>query len=72
MKELHRKDLASHSGPESCDANRKVCGEALTRKNAGEVWSHEIYSPVLPTLLSEAKDNNPQVDRARVAGQRRG
>ena len=72
MKELHRKDLASHSGPESCDANRKVCGEALTGEDAGEVWSHEIRRPVLPTLLSEAEGNNPQLDMARDAGERRG
>jgi hypothetical protein len=72
MKELHRKDLASHSGPESCDANRKVCDEALTGEDAGEVWSHEIRSPVLPTLLSEAEGNNPQLDMARAAGERRG
>ena len=46
---MHRKDLASHSGPESYDASRKVCDEALTGEDAGEVWSHEIRSPVLPT-----------------------
>ena len=72
MKELHGKDLASHSGPESCDASRKACDEALTGEDAGEVWSHEIDSPVLPTLLSEAEGNNPQLDMARVAGERRG
>ena len=55
MEELHRKDLASHSGPESYDASRKVCDEALTGEDAGEVWSHEIRRPVLPTLLSEAE-----------------
>jgi hypothetical protein len=72
MKELHRKDLASHSGPESCDASRKVCDEALTGEDAGEVCSHEIRSPVLPTLLCEAEGDNPRLDMARVVGERRG
>src|SRR5215469_2393802 len=72
MKELHGKDLASHSDPESCDASRKVCDEALTGEDAGEVWSHEIDGPVLPTLLCEAEGNNPQLDMARGAGERRG
>ena len=72
MKELHRKDLASHSGSESCEADRKVRSEALTGEDAGEVWSREIDSPVLPTLLSEAEGNNLQLEMARVAGERRG
>ena len=72
MKELHRKDPASHPGPESCEAHRKVRSEALTGEDAGEVWSHEIRSPVLPTLLSEAEGNSPQIDKARDAGERRG
>ena len=72
MKELHRKDLASHSGSESCEADRKVRSEALTEEDAGEVWSHGIDSPVLPTLLSEAEGNNLQLEMARVAGERRG
>jgi hypothetical protein len=37
MKELYRKDPASHSGPESCDADREDCSEALTVEVAGEI-----------------------------------
>jgi hypothetical protein len=65
MKELHRKDPASHPGPESCEAERKVRSEALTGEDAGEVLSYEIRSPVLPTLLSEAEGNNPRLDTGR-------
>jgi hypothetical protein len=31
MKELHRKDLANHPGPEPCEGGRKVALEALDR-----------------------------------------
>src|ERR1700676_195628 len=72
MKELYRKDPASHSGPESCDADREDCSEALTGEVAGEVLSHEIREPVMPTPLSEAEGNSPQIDKARDVGKRRG
>src|SRR6202030_2190885 len=72
MKELHRKDPASHSGPELCDADREDCSEALTGEDAGEVLSHEIREPVMPTPLSEAEGNSPQIDKARDVGKRRG
>ena len=65
MKELHRKDPASHSDPESCEAGRKDGSEALTREDAGEVLSHEIRKPVMPTPLSEAEGDSPQIDKAR-------
>ena len=72
MKELHRKDPASHSGPESCDTDREGCSEALTGEDAGEVLSHEIRKPVMPTPLSEAEGNSPQIEKARDVGKRRG
>ena len=72
MKELHRKDPASHSGPESCDADREDCSEALTGEVAGEVLSHEIREPVMPTPLSEVEGNSPQIEKARDVGKRRG
>ena len=31
MKELHRKDLANHPGPEPCEGSRKAALEALDR-----------------------------------------
>ena len=68
MKELHRKDPASHSGPESCEAGREGCSEALTGEDAGEALSHEIRKPVMPTPLSEAEGNSPQIDKARDVG----
>jgi len=37
------KDLASHSGPESCAESRKGLGEALTGERAGRVLSRENY-----------------------------
>src|ERR1700739_4870131 len=72
MKELYRKDLASHSGPESCDADREDCSEALTGEVAGEVLSHEIREPVRPTPLREAEGNSPQIDKERAVGKRSG
>lgn len=41
MKESHRKDLASHPGPESCAGARKGMGEALTGEDTGRVLSRE-------------------------------
>ena len=72
MKELHRKDPARHSDPESCDAGREDCSEALTGEDAGEVLSHEIRRSVRPTPLSETEGNSPQIDKARDVGTRRG
>lgn len=57
MKELHRKGLAIHSGPESCMCNREVEREALTGENTGQQLSCEIHTPREPTLLSEAEGN---------------
>jgi hypothetical protein len=52
MKESYRKGVASHSGPESCVANRKVAIEALTGGSAGRVLSCEIIETGVPTLFS--------------------
>jgi RNA-directed DNA polymerase len=57
MKELHKKGLANHLGPESCTGNRKVTGEALTGESAGQPLSCEIQAPREPTLLSESEGN---------------
>src|ERR1700719_5345972 len=72
MKELHRRDPPSNSGPELCDADREDCSEALTGEVAGEVLSHEIREPVMPTPLSEAEGKSPQIDKVRDVGKRRG
>ncbi len=57
MKELHRKGIATHPGPESCADSRKAVGEALTGENAGQPLSCEIQTTREPTLLSEAEGN---------------
>lgn len=72
MKESYSKDPASHADPESCGPVREDCPEALTGADAGEVLSHEIRTPGLPTLLSEAEGNNAQAARARPMRHRRG
>jgi hypothetical protein len=41
MKESHVEGLATHSGPESCEAARKGSVEALTGVRAGRVLSRE-------------------------------
>jgi hypothetical protein len=43
MKESYGKDLASHTGPESCTVARKGGCEALTGVCAGELLSREIF-----------------------------
>ncbi len=57
MKELHRKGLAIHSGPESCVCRCKATGEALTGENAGQPLSCEINTFSVPTLLRETEGN---------------
>ena len=55
MKEPHRKDLASHSGPESCVGGGNSAGEALTGENTGrEIELRNHYSG-MPTLCSEGE-----------------
>ena len=57
MKESHRKDLASHPGPESCVCGREAAGEALTGVHAGQPLSREITWSGVPTPLSEVEGN---------------
>ena len=57
MKEPHRKELATHPGPESCADDRKVGREALTGERAGQVSSCEIKRSRVLTPLSEAEGN---------------
>lgn len=72
MKESYSKDPASHADPESCGPVREDCPEALAGADAGEVLSHEINSPGLPTSLSEAEGNNALLEMARTERHRRG
>jgi len=57
MKESHGKGPAGHSGPESCDGDRKVAAEALTGENADQVLSCEIKQSGEPTPLTHAEGN---------------
>ena len=43
MKESYSKDLANHTGPESCAGTRKGAGEALTGVCTGQVLSRESH-----------------------------
>src|SRR5215831_7731293 len=57
MKESHRKELASHPDPESCDSGRKAAGEALTGAHAGQPSSCVITVSGVPTLSTQAEGN---------------
>ena len=46
MREPHKKGVANHFGPESCDWVRKDTGEALTGVHTGQVLSSEITTSV--------------------------
>ena len=45
MKESYGEGVATHAGPESCVAVRKVGVEALTGESAGWPLSREIHAP---------------------------
>jgi len=62
MQESHSKELAIHTGPESCVGCRKADDEALTGVQAGQVLSCEIRSFGVPTPLSEAEGNTDARD----------
>ena len=45
MREPYGEGVATHTGPESCAADREVRGEALTGVRTGWVLSREINAP---------------------------
>lgn len=56
MKVPDRKDIASHSVPESCIGGREAHGEALTGVRVGQPLSHEMFvQSWVPTLLLRRK-----------------
>ena len=59
MKESHRKGLAIHPDPESCDIRRKADVEALTGAHAGWVLSSEIM-PVRGADVVEQTEGNTE------------
>ncbi|MDY6911908.1 MAG: hypothetical protein SVM79_06110 [Chloroflexota bacterium] len=66
MKVPNGKGIANHTGPESCVADRKVRGEALTRVRAG--WAIEPRnqgSIEVPTFFCPAEGNTDAIVIAR-------
>ena len=59
MKVSYGEGLASHTGSESCAADREASGEALTRVRAGWVSSHEIFYIGVPTAYVLRKATSP-------------
>lgn len=57
MKVQHGKEVAIHSGHESCGATREGASEALTVETAGQPLSREISESGVPTQLQDAEGN---------------
>ena len=62
MKVQHGKDLASHSGPESCGGAREGAAEALTGETGGSAIEPRNPKSGTPTPLSDAEGNMNQGD----------
>jgi RNA-directed DNA polymerase len=57
MKVRYRKDVANHSGPESCGGRREAVTEALTGETGRPAIEPRNQESGMPTLLSEAEGN---------------
>ncbi len=57
MKVRYRKDVANHSGPESCAGHREVVTEALTGETGRPAIEPRNQESGMPTLLTEAEGN---------------
>lgn len=57
MKVRYRKDVANHSGPESCGGRREAATEALTGETGRPAIEPRNQEFGMPTLLSEAEGN---------------
>ena len=62
MKVQHGKDLANHSGPESCGGAREGAAEALTGETGGSAIEPRNPKSGTPTPLSDAEGNMNQGD----------
>src|SRR5918911_4402861 len=62
MKVQYGKDLANHSGPESCGAAREGGAEALTGETGGSAIEPRNPNSGTPTQLSDAEGNMQQGD----------
>ena len=71
MRVQHGKDLASHSGPESCGGAREGAAEALTGGTGGSAIEPRNPESGTPTQLSDAEGKMNQGDILRVLGQSR-
>jgi RNA-directed DNA polymerase len=68
MKVQHGKDLASHSGPESCGGAREGVAEALTEETGGSAIEPRNPDFGTPTQLSDAEGNMCQGDHSESWG----
>ena len=57
MKVRYRKEVANHSGPESCGGRREAATEALTGETVRPAIEPRNQEFGMPTLLSEAEGN---------------
>lgn len=64
MKVQHRKDLASHSGPESCGDACEGAAEALIGETGGSGIEPRNQISGTPTQLSDAEGNTNRGDRS--------
>jgi hypothetical protein len=62
MKVQYGKDVASHSGPESCGGAREGAAEALTGETGGSAIEPRNHRSGTPTPLSNAEGNTDQGD----------
>src|SRR5215472_8315869 len=62
MKVQHGKDVANHSGPESCGGAREGAAEALTGETGGSAIEPRNQKSGTPTQLSNAEGNTDQGD----------
>jgi RNA-directed DNA polymerase len=68
MKVQHGKDLASHSGPESCGGAREGVAEALAGETGGSAIEPRNPDFGTPTQLSDAEGNMYQGDHSESWG----
>ena len=62
MKVRYRKEMANHSGPESCSDFREGVAEALTGETDGPAIEPRNQESGMPTSLSETEGNTRQAN----------
>ena len=71
MKVQYGKDVANHSGPESCGGAREGAAEALTGETGRSAIEPRNQNSGTPTQLSDAEGNTEQGDKSQVLGRSR-